>query len=239
MRRHRSRVLAGIAITVLLAGSSACGSSQSDEARSPITVFNVAADPAANIPTTVPGHAVTLTAAQVRTTLNSLLAAHATLVGELMHEVGRGNDHPTAAIAALTANTQSLTDAIAVIYGTDGARAFAQLWEQHTQFFIDYAWADRTKSGSEKALSLRRLLDYQRDFASFVSTATANGASLIAVTDLLHTHVHDLTGYIDADTAGHRATARRLLAQSVTHMHVIATAIADAIAAQHLSTVTP
>jgi len=25
----------------------------------------------------------------------------------------------------------------------DGARAFAELWEQHTQFFVDVAHADR------------------------------------------------------------------------------------------------
>jgi hypothetical protein len=237
MNRRRCLILSGVVIAALLTG--ACGSSSThDEARSSITVFNVSADPVANVPTTVAGHPVTLTSAQVRSALNELLSAHATLVATLMHQVGEGNEHPTAAIAALTKNTQSLTDAIAAIYGADGARAFAQLWEQHTQFFVDYARAERTNDHSAKTLALRRLLDYQRDFASFVSTATAHGASLIAVTDLLHTHVGDLTGYIDADTAGKVATARALLTRSVVHMHVIAGAIADAIAKQHLATVT-
>jgi len=237
MTRHRSLILPVIAIAALF--TSACGSSSSDSARSPVTVFDVSADPGADIPTTVAGQPVRLTAGQVRSALNGLLSAHATLVATVMHQVGHGNDQPTAAIAALTVNTQSLTSAIAAIYGAGGARAFAQLWEQHTQFFVDYARGDRTNDHAAKALALRRLLDYQRDFASFVSTATSHGASLVAVTDLLHTHVRDLTGYIDADTAGNLASARILLARSVAHTHIIATAIANAIAGQHLATVTP
>ena len=180
-----------------------------------------------------------LTAAVLRTTLDSLLSKHAVLVATLMHEVGAGNDHPTAAVKALAANTEALTDAIALVYGSDAARAFAQLWEQHTQFFIDYAQAVRSHDGAAKDEAESRLLDYQHDFASFLSTATDAGVGLVAVTGLLHAHVADLTSYIQADVDGHTADARRILARAVAHMHVIAAAVARAIAVQHLKTVVP
>ena len=156
-----------------------------------------------------------------------------------MHEVGAGNEHPTTAVNALAANTQGLIDAIDAVYGADGARAFAQLWEQHTQFFIDYSQAARDHDNGAKKEAISRLTDYQNDFASFVTTATGGGAPLVAVTGLLHTHVDDLTNYINADVDGRAAAARDLLAQAIAHMHVIAKAIADAIALQHLKTVAP
>src|SRR5207302_2342384 len=126
------------------------------------------------------------------------LSVHATLVAALMHQVGDGDASPTDQVKALAANTRALTEVVARVYGSEAARAFAQLWEQHTQFFIDYAQADRDHSNAAKRLAQGQLLDYQNDFASFVSTATASDASLTAVTGLLHTHLHGLTSYIDA-----------------------------------------
>lgn len=237
----RGRKLAASVLLVALAATfvTACGSGGGSDASSPVTVFNVSADPGQMVPPTKPGRPVVLTVAEVHTALDSLLAKHATLIAALMHEVGAGNDHPTAAITALTANTQGLVDAINAVYGAAGARAFAQLWEQHTQFFIDYAHAARVHDNGAKREAISRLVDYQNDFASFVTTATAGGAPLVAVTELLHTHVDDLTNYINADVDGRTAAAQQLLTQTIAHMHVIAKAIADAIAAQHLKTVTP
>ena len=236
--RGRTR-LAGVTIVtaaVVMTGLSGCGSRSAPSA-TPVTVFSVSADPGANLPVVDAKHPVVLTAVQLRTTLDSLLSEHADLVATLMHLVGAGDDNPAAAVRALSANTTALTDAIAVIYGSDGARAFAQLWEQHTQFFVDVAHADRTHDDDARRLAQRRLLDYQNDFASFVTTATAGGASLVAVTGLLHGHVADLMSYIEADIAGNKSEAARLREQAIAHMRVIAKAIADAIVAQHLKTV--
>ena len=81
------------------------------------------------------------------------------LVGAPTHQVGAGNDPPTAAIDALAANTQALTDAIALVYGRDAGRAFAQLWEQHTQFFVNYAQADRLHNHSAKEVAESQLAE--------------------------------------------------------------------------------
>jgi hypothetical protein len=230
------RLVAPIALVALGATLAACGSS-AHESATPVTVFSVAADPGANIPVTTPKERVVLTSAQLRSALDDLLSHHTTLIAALIHEVDHGNDTPTAALHALTTNTNSLTDAIAMIYGVDAGRAFAQLWEQHTQFFIDYAQATRDHDGDAKEEAESRLLDYQNDFASFISTATANGVGLAAVTRLLHGHVDDLTRYAQADIAGDSSDAAQILTQAVAHMRVIANAVAGAIVAQHLKTV--
>ena len=223
-------------LAVLAVGGAACGSSSTPTA-SPVTVFSVSADPGLGLPAAGASHPAVLTSPQLHASLDSLLSQHADLVATLMHLVASGDDNPVAAIKALGANTQSLTDAIAVVYGIDAGRAFAQLWEQHTQFFIDYAQATRDHDGRGKDEAESRLRDYQNDFASFVTTATSGGVPLVAVTNLLHGHVEDLTRYIEADVAGNRAEAARILVQAVTHIRVIANAVAGAIIAQHLTTV--
>lgn len=224
------------ATAVLVAMLAACGSS-SHASSTPITVFNVAADPTKSLPVIDTKHPVALTAAALRSALDSLLSTHAALVAALVDQVVGGSTTPNAAISALAANTEALTNTIDQVYGANAARAFAQLWAQHTQFFIDYANAAYRHDGSAKEQAESKLGDYQNDFASFVSTATAGGASLAAVAGLLHGHVHDITSYIDAAVNGDRLGTRRILAESVVHMHVIAKAVTRAILAQHLKTV--
>jgi hypothetical protein len=233
--RRGLRPAATLLLVVALGG---CGSGSHPQA-TPVTVFDVQSDPGANLPATNARHHARLTRAEVKASFDSLLTRHATLVAALMHEVGGGNDQPTAAIRALAANTQSLTDAIALIYGSDGARAFAQLWEQHTQFFIDFAQATRAHDGQAEHEAEDRLADYQNDFANFLATATGGGVPLVAVTRLLHGHVEDMTDYIAADVAGRTGDAQHLLDRADAHMHVIAKAVADAIVRQHLATVSP
>jgi hypothetical protein len=236
MRRRTTSALAATALFV--AALAACGSS-SHASSSPITVFNVAADPSRNLPVTDPKHHVALTTATLRLTVDALLSRHVVLVAALVHRVVADDAGAEGPVAALTANTAALTAAIEQVYGADAARAFEQLWTQHTQFFLDYAQAAHDHDGAAKEKAESELVDYQNDFANFVSTATAGGASLAAVTALLHGHVHDVTSYIDADAAGHEIQARQILALGVGHMHVIAQAVSRAIEAQHLKTVKP
>ena len=231
------RVSALTASALLVGALAACGSS-SHASPSPITVFNVSADPTQNLPAT-PKREVTLTDATLRSAVDALLSKHVVLIAALVHDVDAGHTSAAGAVAALTANTAALTGAIEQVYGKDAARAFEQLWAQHTQFFIDYAQAARDHNRGGKETAESELGDYQNDFANFVSTATAGGASLAAVTALLHGHVEDVIGYIDADVAGHDADARRILAVAVAHMHLIAGAVSHAIALQHLKTVKP
>jgi len=235
IRRAASSVLLIGCLAIAAAG---CGSS-SHESSPPVTVFDLTADPGQGLPVAKPGHPVVLARATVRSTLDSLLAAHATLVATLMHQVGQGDANPDAAVKALAANTKALSGAITLVYGVDGGRAFQQLWSQHTQFFIDYAHAARVHDGKAKQEAKDELADYQSDFGNFVTTATGGRVPLLAVTGLLHGHVQDLTQYIDADVSGRPEDAQRLLDQAVAHMHVIATAVADSIVRQHLKTVGP
>jgi hypothetical protein len=238
MSKLLHRLGAAVTVAAVAGGLAACGAG-GHRSSTPVSVFDLAADPARDIPAVDPRHPVVLTVAQLHSSFDSLLSRHVTLVAALMHEVGAGDTEVRASVDALAANTQSLTDAIAVVYGADAARAFAQLWEQHTQFFVDYAQAIRDHDGKAKDEAEDRLRDYQNDFASFVTTATAGGVPLVAVTNLLHGHVDDLTRYIVADVAGDSTDAGRILRQAQAHMRVIANSIANAIAAQHPASVAP
>jgi hypothetical protein len=238
MSKLLHRLGAAVTVAAVAGGLATCGAG-AHRSSTPVSVFDLAADPAQNIPAVDPRHPVVLTVAQLHSSFDSLLSRHVTLVAALMHEVGAGDTDVRASVDALAANTQSLTDAIAVVYGTDAARAFAQLWEQHAQFFVDFSQATRDHDGKAKVETEDRLRDYQNDFASFVTTTTAGGVALVAVTNLLHGHVDDLTRYIVADVAGDSTDAGQILRQAQAHMRVIANSIADAIAAQHLASVTP
>jgi hypothetical protein len=216
----------------------ACGSS-ADKTSTPVTVFDMNSDPGKGLPTLKPGQHAVLAAAELRTSLDRMLTDHATLVAELVHEIGAGHENTTEAVKALAANSAALANAMTLVYGLDAGRAFSQLWEQHTQFFVDYAEAVRAHDDKSKEQTESALQDYQNDFGRFLSTATQGGVPLRMVIRLLHGHVHDLTAYIDADIAGRHDEAARLLDDAVAHMHVIAKSVTDSIIAQHLKTVKP
>ena len=198
-----------------------------DAATSP-TVFDVASS--AN-PTTdlVDGEA--MTHGQLRLTLQLLLGEHTLLTHAVMTVIATGaSDADVAgAISALTTNTAGLTDAIALAYGATAAEAFAQIWNQHAQFFADYAAgraADDPHAVHEAHGSLE---DYRDDFASFLDTATGGDAPLELVRELLDVHVRQME---DALTTGPDGGESRALAEAHAHMYVIGGALADAIATQ-------
>ena len=103
-------------------------------------------------------HAV-LTSTVLRSTLDSLLV-EARRTRRDAHARGRRRERSSRPRRSMRwpPTRTSLTGAIELVYGTDAARAFAQLWEQHTQFFIDYAQAVR----AAQRLSRRRSAEQSR-----------------------------------------------------------------------------
>jgi hypothetical protein len=238
MSGHQISVRAAVALAVLALFAVVFEGvgSHSRTTDAPVVVFDVAADPGEAVPVV---HQAALEVSTLRTQLDSLLSQHVVLVAALAHAVDAGDDNPTAAVRALTKNSQALTGAIATVYGPDAGRAFEQIWEQHTQFFVDYAQAARAHDGGKRGEAINRLNDYQNDFASFLSTATDGSAPIAAVSVLLHGHVEDLLRYIDDDVAGKRAEAEHDLQQAVGHMRVISRTVANAIAAHSPDTIKP
>ena len=209
---------------------SSCGGPNATEHASHISTFDLRDDPAKAIPPVDPARADVAPSAVLHQLLDALLSEHSALAVHLMRAVVDGGPADRDAVTkALAANTKSLTGAIGLVYGPDGARAFDQLWKQHIQFFANYA-AATSKSARTKALA--DLHDYQTDFSSFTATATEGLAPLEAVLGLLHTHVEQFTTQSDAYRDHDYVAAVQHQHEAREHMYQIAAALAGAIATQ-------
>ncbi len=228
-RKIRIRsICSAIGATLIL---SSCGGSSTDShAASHIATFDLRDDPAKAIPPVDPTRSDVAPSAVLHQLLDALLSEHSALAVHLMRAVVDGGPADRDAVTkSLAANTKSLTGAIGLVYGPDGARAFDQLWKQHIQFFANYAAA---KSKSARAKALADLHDYQTDFSSFTATATDGLAPLEAVLGLLHTHVAQFTAQSDAYREHDYVAAVRHQHEAREHMYEIAAALAGAISTQ-------
>ena len=166
-------------------------------------IFDLEAGTSVGLDPAPAAEGVVIPAAELESLLGELLGEHAELVARVMVAAADGDDTADA-VDALQANTVELTGAMNTVYGPTGRR--------------DRAYA--------------KLHDYHIDFASFADTATGGTAPAEVVVGLLHTHVEDLTRFIDAHTAGDDAAAEEHLRSAMDYMPVIADALAGAIAAQ-------
>lgn len=224
-------ILAGLAVAAVVAVPVQACTSERSERAAPV-IFDLEGGTTDGLDPTAAATGAVVPAADLESLLEDLLAEHAELVADVMVAAADGTDDEQA-VAALKANSVELTGAINLVYGPTGAAAFDQLWGQHTQFFADYAVAAGDDDQERRDEAMSKLHDYHLDFASFSDTATGGQAPAEVVVDLLHTHVEDLTGYIDAYSSGDDAEAQARLASATSYMSVIAEALAGAIAAQN------
>ena len=231
-RRPARATSVGLSVLALSLGAlslGACGTET--RAQTPhAATFDLHDDPAADIAPVDATRTAVLPAADLHALLDSLLSEHSALAVHLMRAATDGTPGDRAAVTkALAQNTDSLTGAIGIVYGPDGARAFDQLWKQHIQFFADYAAA---RSDAARTEALADLRDYSMDFSSFTATATGGLAPLEAVVGLLHTHITQLTAAADAYRRKDYAGAVRHQHEARSHMYDIAGALAGAISTQ-------
>ena len=223
----RRRTLVAAALALAITG---CGGKANSTAHGHAATFNLRDDPSAGIAPVDPTRGAVLPAADLHALLDSLLSEHSALAVHLMRATADGSATDRVAVTkALAANTESLTGAIGIVYGPEGARAFDQLWKQHIQFFADYAAAT---SATKRAKALADLHDYNMDFSSFTATATGGRAPLEAVVGLLHTHIAQLTAQSDAYRKRDYVAAVAHQHEARMHMYEISAALAGAISGQ-------
>jgi hypothetical protein len=219
----------GAIAVVLVAGIGGCSSEP--EQRAAPEIFDLEAGTSVGLDPQPAAERTVVPAADLEALLADLLGEHAELVADVMTAAADG-DSTEESVEQLQANTVELTAAINLVYGPDGAAAFDQLWGQHTQFFAEYAVASGDGDRVRQDTAYAKLHDYHLDFSSFADTATGGTAPAEVVIELLHNHVSDLTGYIDAHTSGDAEEAAERLESATSYMSVIADALAGAIAAQ-------
>jgi hypothetical protein len=176
---------------------------------------------------------VTSPAADLRSTLGTLLGEHA-LLAMFATQKGYSGDKDFDAIgAALDANSVDVAEAIASVYGEEAGQKFLDgdaLWRDHIGFFVDYtvALAKKDKAGQDKAVT--DLMGYVEAFSAFLSEAT--GLPQDALRESISEHVTQLKGQIDAYAAGDYEQAYTLAREAFAHMVMTGDTLAGAIVKQ-------
>ena len=230
----RSRLAAGaLAASLAVAGLTGC-----DEDPEVVTAAITAAVDAPPVEVTAeasPGvlgaDEPILAASQLRLMLEQLLGEHVLLMA------GAADDHADglsteAALAVVADNTDALTEAIALVYGDVGGRAFASLWSQHVAFFLDHARGTAASDHQVVDEASAHLRHYEQGFGSFTATATGGALPADAVTQLLAVHTTDINGYVAARLADDAELSATTLATGHDYAADIGATLAAAIAGQ-------
>ena len=123
--------------------STSCGSDAPAAAETPDPVFALDRDVTDSIEVPDPDRTDVAPAPDLRILLQTLLAEHSELAIQTMRSIIDETPDLDALREAITVNTDALTEAIGLVYGPSGARAFDQLWTQHIEFFAAYAGCAR------------------------------------------------------------------------------------------------
>jgi len=185
-------------------------------------------------PDMFPLEPATMSAADLRVTLDRLLGEHA-MLAMLATQKGLSGDADFEAIAgALDQNGVELSKAIGSVYGDEAAETFLNgpsLWRDHIKFFVDYtvALAKKDEAGQQEAVD--NLTGYTGAFSGFLAEAT--GLPQEALQEGVTQHVMQLKGQLDAYAAGDYEEAYRLFREAYRHMVMTGDTLAGAIVEQN------
>ena len=185
-------------------------------------------------PDMFPLEPATMSAADLRVTLDRLLGEHA-ILAMLATQKGLSGDPDFEAIAgALDQNGVELSQAIGSVYGDEAGEQFLNgpsLWRDHIKFFVDYTVGLATKDKAAQQEAVENLTGYSGAFSGFLADAT--GLPQDALQDGLGEHIMQLKGQIDAYAAGDYDEAYRLFREAYKHMVMTGDTLADAIVQQN------
>ena len=186
---------------------------------------------AKQLPDKIPGDPASK-AADLVNTLNAALREHVFLASAATGAaLGGRDDEFKAAAAALDANSDAITAAIASVYGPEAGKAFAPLWKKHIGFLVDYTTAIASKDQTKADEAMGSLLQYTQDFGAFINTASPK-LTKDAVAELVKTHVLTLKDVIDAQAAKNWTKAYTGERTAADHMAMIANGLSATIVAQ-------
>jgi hypothetical protein len=173
-----------------------------------------------------------LAAADLRATLNTLLAEHVFFAGAAVNEALQGNDAGfEAAAGALDENSQALAGAVGLAYGSDAEEAFLGLWRSHIGMFVDYTQGVAGGDQARADAAVADLTGYANDFAVFLNGANPD-LPVETVEQLVLGHVVSTKDAVDALAAGDAQGGFANLRGAMGHMHMVADPLAGAIAGQ-------
>lgn len=170
-------------------------------------------------------------AADLTIALNSLLQQHIAFAGLATNNaLGGRTDEFKASVDLLTANTQSLSDAIGSVFGKEAGDGFNKTWTKHIGFFVDYA----TGVGGDPAKKAKAAADlaaYPKELARFLHAAL-DALPQATLEDLVTRHIVGLEAVIDAEGSKDWDGTYTKMVMGMTHMRAIGDPIAGAIVKQ-------
>lgn len=170
-------------------------------------------------------------AAKLRIGLSELMGAHAWLAVRAMEEGYAGAPNFAATVAALNANTDQLSQAVASVYGWKAGATFRKVWTAHIGDFVDYVVATKKndKAGQQKALAA--LQGYTTASSQFFAGLNPELSASVLKAGL-ETHITQLITAFNDYVAGNYTGAASEDVAAYDHMFAMADALATGIAAQ-------
>ncbi|MDQ2674550.1 MAG: hypothetical protein M3Y40_07825, partial [Chloroflexota bacterium] len=163
--------------------------------------------------------------------LDRLLGEHAFFAVEVMRLADGEPAHQRAASDALASNGRSLSEAIGEIYGEEAGRAFAEIWEEHNGYYVDYVRA--ALDGDESAADIARAgLETFSDRASRFFAEANDQLDREAVRSGLAAHTEHLVQQVEAHAAGDYAASFAIGREAHAHMGAVSNLLATGIAKQ-------
>ncbi|QFT87954.1 hypothetical protein FIU87_04730 [Bacillus sp. THAF10] len=162
---------------------------------------------------------VSTPASDLRASLDALLSEHAFLAVVAMQKGVDGAEDFDQAAAALNANADDLSAAVASVYGEEGGAAFKEIWSSHIGYFVDYVTATAEKDEEGKKQALAELDEYTVEQAEFLDTATESRLKADELQEGLKMHVEQLIWAFDHYVEGNYDEAYKNLRHAIEHMY--------------------
>lgn len=175
----------------------------------------------------------TISAEQLRVTLDNLLGEHALLAIWATQAGYSGQKSFPALAAQLDKNSVAISKAIGSLYGPAAGKQFLNgpnLWRAHIKYFVDYTVALAKKDAPAEKKAVAHLMTYIQTQAAFFAKAT--GLPKKALVNDLTAHVLQLKGQLDAYAKGNYKQAYALADGAYNHMFMTGDLLAGAIAKQ-------
>ncbi|WP_411344907.1 stalk domain-containing protein [Paenibacillus sp. WLX1005] len=167
----------------------------------------------------------------LRAALGQILGEHALLAIIAMQKGIDGKADFDQAAAALNANTDDLTAAIASVYGDAAGQAFKPIWASHIGFFVDYVKATAANDSAAKQKAKDNLAAYKVQQAKFFADANPN-LQQAALEAGLEEHINMLLKAFDDYVAKDYTSVYTTADQAYKHMFMFGDILSGAIEKQ-------
>ncbi|MGI2328095.1 copper amine oxidase [Planococcus sp. YIM B11945] len=171
-------------------------------------------------------------AVDLRAQLNMTFTEHAGLAAMAMQDGADGAESFDQASAALLANADDLSAAVASVYGEEAGMQFEETWKSHIGYFVDYVTATAEKDADGQEQAKADLDKYITEQAALLDAATEGRVPADALEEGLTAHVDQLLMAFDSYVAGDFDAAYSAIREAYAHMTMPAAGLSAAITDQ-------